>query len=313
MTRKPVILVVGPTASGKSTLALVLAEKFGGTIINADSMQVYKDLQILTARPNKTALNLAPHKLYGFLSIDQRCSAGRWRRLALSSISAAHDRDRLPIVVGGTGLYLRALTEGLHALPEVPLNIRKELNERTRADGIGNLYNELVQSDPETAAMLNPNDRQRIVRAMEVFLHSGKGLSKWRQGATDNNTEKLRFFSIQMTPPRDSLYEIINARFEKMLQEGARDEVKTLIRLKPPDDHPLMKAVGVPPIIAYLNKEIDYSRLLELGKGDTRRYAKRQLSWFRNKNISNLEIKTKYSEIIIPEIFSEISNFLLTK
>ena len=313
MTRKPVILVVGPTASGKSTLALVLAEKFGGTIINADSMQVYKDLQILTARPNKTALNLAPHKLYGFLSIDQRCSAGRWRRLALSSISAAHDHDRLPIVVGGTGLYLRALTEGLHALPEVPLNIRKELNERTRADGIGNLYNELVQSDPETAAMLNPNDRQRIVRAMEVFLHSGKGLSKWRQGATDNNTEKLRFFSIQMTPPRDSLYEIINARFEKMLQEGARDEVKTLIRLKPPDDHPLMKAVGVPPIIAYLNKEIDHSRLLELGKGDTRRYAKRQLSWFRNKNISNLEIKTKYSEIILPEIFSEISKFLLTK
>ena len=116
-----------------------------------------------------------------------------------------------------------------------------------------------------------------------------------------------------MTPPRDSLCEIINARFEKMLQEGARDEVKTLIRLKPPDDHPLMKAVGVPPIIAYLNKEIDHSRLLELGKGDTRRYAKRQLSWFRNKNISNLEIKTKYSEIIIPEIFSEISNFLLTK
>ena len=313
MTRKPVILVVGPTASGKSTLALVLAEKFGGTIINADSMQVYRDLQILTARPNKTALNLAPHKLYGFLSIDQRCSAGRWRRLALSSISAAHDHDRLPIVVGGTGLYLRALTEGLHALPEVPLNIRNALNERTRAEGIGKLYNELVQSDPETAAMLNPNDRQRIVRAMEVFLHSGKGLSKWRQGATDNNTEKLRFFSIQMTPPRDSLYEIINARFEKMLQEGARDEVKTLIRLKPPDDHPLMKAVGVPPIIAYLNKEIDYSRLLELGKGDTRRYAKRQLSWFRNKNISNLEIKTKYSEIIIPEIFSEISNFLLTK
>ena len=313
MTRKPVILVVGPTASGKSTLALVLAEKFGGTIINADSMQVYKDLQILTARPNKTALNLAPHKLYGFLSIDQRCSAGRWRRLALSSISAAHDDDRLPIVVGGTGLYLRALTEGLHALPEVPLNIRKELNERTRADGIGKLYNELVQSDPETAAMLNPNDRQRIIRAMEVLLHSGKGLSKWRQGATDTNTEKLRFFSIQMTPPRDSLYEIINARFEKMLQEGAIDEVQTLIRLKPPDDPPLMKAVGVPPIIAYLNKEIDHSRLLELGKGDTRRYAKRQLSWFRNKNISNLEIKTKYSEIIRPEIFSEISKFLLTK
>ena len=313
MTRKPVILVVGPTASGKSTLALVLAEKFGGTIINADSMQVYRDLQILTARPNKTALNLAPHKLYGFLSIDQRCSAGRWRRLALSSISAAHDHDRLPIVVGGTGLYLRALTEGLHALPEVPLKIRKELNERARVDGIGKLYDELAQSDPETAAMLNPNDRQRIVRAMEVFLYSGKGLSKWRKGATDNNTEKLRFFSIQMTPPRTSLYEIINARFEKMLQEGARDEVKTLIRLKPPDDHPLMKAVGVPPIIAYLNKEIDYSRLLELGKGDTRRYAKRQLSWFRNKNISNLEIKTKYSEIILPEIFSEISNFLLTK
>jgi len=313
LTRKPVILVVGPTASGKSNLALVLAKKFGGTIINADSMQIYQDLKIITARPNKEALSHVPHELYGVLSIEQRCSVGQWRRLALSSISTAHDYCRLPIVVGGTGLYVRALTDGLHPLPKVPLHIRKELNERARTDGASVLYKELIQCDPDTAAMLNPNDRQRIVRAMEVFLHSGKGLSQWRQGVTDNDAKKLHFYSIRMNPPRDVLYEIINMRFEKMLQEGAIEEVQNLLRLKPPDDHPLIKAVGVRPIIAYLNKEIAHSQLVELGRGDTRRYAKRQLSWFRNKNISNLQLETKYSEIILPKIFSEISKFLLTK
>lgn len=313
MTSKPVILVVGPTASGKSKFALALAEKFKGTIINADSMQIYRDLRILTARPDECYLRKAPHKLYGIFSIDRRCSVGEWRRQAINHISAIYHEERQPIVVGGTGLYIKALTDGIHAMPRVPLDIRRNLNERIRAHGAPVLYQELLNVDPETAYGLDPNDGQRIVRALEIFTHTGIGMSQWRRGQTETILPNVRFFNVLLAPPRHFLYQTIDARFERMINDGAVEEVEKLITLKPPKEHPLLKAVGVRPVIAYLNREIELHRMIQLGQRDSRRYAKRQLTWFRNKNIPNYRLEMKFSEIKMSEIFSEISKFLLTK
>ena len=312
MKPKSLILVGGPTASGKSSTALVLADRFKGTIVNADSMQVYEDLQILTARPDDQALAQVPHELYGVFTMDERCSAGEWCRRALSSITAAHDAGRVPIVVGGTGLYLHALTNGLHSVPSVPRHIREDLNARLRAHGVSTLYTELLAVDPETASRLKPTDGQRIVRALEVFIHTGKSLSQWQTGERGSKPVGLRIFTLLTMPKRDILYANINARFERMVQRGAIEEVENFLAQNPSEDSPLMKVVGVSPISAFLNNEIDRCSLFELGKRDTRQYAKRQSTWFRNKFVPNFTIETQYSEKNKREIFSKISTFLLT-
>ena len=306
------IIVGGPTASGKSCLALDLADRFNGTIINADSMQVYDALRILTARPDNQAFARAPHELYGVFGMEERCSAGEWRRRALSSVTAAHNAGRVPIVVGGTGLYLQALTHGLHSIPAVQRYIREDLNSRLCARGVSTLYKELSAVDAETASLVNPTDGQRIVRALEVFIHTGKGLYRWQTGERGSMPTQLRFFTLLTMPKREILYENINDRFEQMVARGAIEEVETFLSQDPAEDFPLMKAVGVPPITAFLKNDIDRLRLFEFGKRDTRQYAKRQLTWFRNKIISNLTLETQYSAKTKQEIFSKISRFLLT-
>lgn len=312
MTQKPVIVIGGPTASGKSALALALAAKFGGEIVNADSMQIYADLPIITARPDSGDCGRAEHHLYGVLGMKERCSAGQWRERAQDAIRDIHRRDRLPIVVGGTGLYLRALMSGLHDMPTVPAEIRERLNRRLEAEGAPVLHAELSSSDPDTADGLNPADGQRIVRALEIFIHTGRGLRSWQAGEREEAPADLRFFPLVLLPPREDLYVIANDRFETMLENGAIDEVASLLERSPAEDFPLLKAVGVPPIRGYLAGEIDLERLKELGKRDTRRYAKRQMTWFRHQFIPQMSIETKYSEINPDQIFSEIRNFLLT-
>ena len=312
MTRKPVIVVGGPTASGKSSLALAVAEAFNGAIVNADSMQVYDGLRIVTARPGASDMARVPHELYGVFGNDQRCSAGEWRNLAVDTINKFLALDRLPILVGGTGLYLRALMTGFHRMPAVAMEIRAELNERLFREGTSVLYDELTSCDPLTAARLHQSDGQRIVRALEVFAASGKPLSAWQTGKTEAAPENLRFLTILNAPGREDLYERINLRFDKMLEIGALDEVKDLISANPPDDFPLWKAVGVSPIRAYLNGEIDRNNMIEMGKRDTRRYAKRQMTWFRHQIIPDLSISEQYSKKIETEFFAKISNFLLT-
>jgi tRNA dimethylallyltransferase len=311
LTERPVVVVGGPTAGGKSALALAIAEEFGGTVINADSMQVYRDLPILTAQPDPETLSRAPHKLYGVLDAADKCSAGRWRDLAVAEIEAASDAGRVPIVTGGTGLYLRALVSGLHRMPAVPAELRDGLNARLAAEGPAALHAELARDDPETAARLLPSDSQRIVRALEILVHTGRGQSDWQRGAEAEKPAGLRFLTITLLPPRETLYEACNARFADMLDAGAEDELRRFSATAPPDC-PLWKAVGVDPVRRHLAGEIDRDEMIDLGRRDTRRYAKRQLTWLRHQIVTDLPVAEKFSEIRMPEIFSKISIFLLT-
>ena len=312
MTQNPVIVIGGPTASGKSATALALARHFDGEIVNADSMQIYEDLPVLTARPGPEELAMAPHHLYGVLGIQHRCSAGQWRDLALRAIHDIQGRNRLPIVVGGTGLYLRALMTGLHEMPDVPENVRARLNLRLEDEGAPSLHAELSSVDPDTAAGLIPSDGQRIVRALEVFIHTGRGLRSWQAGRIKDAPSDMRFWTVSLLPAREELYAAANERFDRMLDNGAIEEVATFLARSPAEDFPLLKAVGVPPIRAYIGEEIERERMTELGKRDTRRYAKRQLTWFRHQFIPQMSIQTKYSEYNLDKTFSEISSFLLT-
>jgi tRNA dimethylallyltransferase len=312
LKQNPVIVIGGPTASGKSATALALARYFDGEIVNADSMQIYEDLPVLTARPGPEELATAPHHLYGVLGTQDRCSAGQWRDLVQEAIRDIRGRNRLPIVVGGTGLYLRALMTGLHEMPDVPEDIRARLNLRLEEEGAPALHAELSSVDPDTAVGLNPSDGQRIVRALEIFIHTGRGLRSWQTGRIQDAPSDMRFFAVSILPPREDLYDAANERFDRMLDNGAIEEVAALLARAPAEDFPLLKAVGVPPIRAYIGEEIDRERMTELGKRDTRRYAKRQLTWFRHQFIPQMTIQTKYSEYNLDKTFSEIRNFLLT-
>ncbi|CAN0497408.1 unnamed protein product, partial [Laminaria digitata] len=312
LNQQPVIVIGGPTASGKSETALALAGHFGGEIVNADSMQVYADLPIVTAQPSRADLARAPHHLYGVLGTCDRCSAGQWRDLALDAIRDIHRRGALPIVVGGTGLYLRALMTGLHDMPSVPAGIRDRLNRRLKGEGAQALHTVLAAGDPDTAASLNPADGQRIVRALEVLEYTGRGLRSWQNGQREDAPADLSFLTLSLLPPRDYLYDLANGRFDRMLDQGAVEEVESLLSRTPAEDFPLLKAIGVLPIRAYLRQEIDMDRLKELVKRDTRRYAKRQMTWFRHQFIPQISIQTKQSEINWDKTFSEIRNYVLT-
>lgn len=309
MSDTPVVVICGPTASGKSALALAVAARFGGVVVNADSMQVYRDLRIVTARPGDDDLARAPHRLYGFLGVEEKCSAGRWRDLAIAEIRAAAADGRLPVVVGGTGLYLRALIAGLHQMPPVPATVRDALTARLVGEGSAALHADLAARDPETAARLDPGDRQRVVRALEVLNHTGRGLTDWQRGGPRDAPAGVRFLTILLDPPREALYAACNRRFLDMLAAGALDEVAAFEAARPPADCPLWKAVGVAPLSRHLAGEIGCDRLVELGQRDTRRYAKRQVTWFRHQIIAEMTIQKKFSEIHTDKIFSKISNF----
>jgi tRNA dimethylallyltransferase len=265
-----VIVVAGPTASGKSALALALAERLGGGVINADSMQVYRELRVLTARPDDDALGRAPHFLYGTIPASERCSAGRWRSLALEAIG----KCRVPIVVGGTGLYLKALMEGLSRIPPIPEEIRAAVRARSDA------HAELARRDPASAARIPPNDAQRVARALEVLETTGKPIGEFRgwQGA-----EGLRFFTILLAPPREALYAACDARFARMLEHGAIEEVRALLELGLDPALPAMKALGVREIASYLRRECSLEEARTAGQKSTRNYVKRQETWFRHQ------------------------------
>lgn len=302
-------MVGGPTACGKSALALAIAEKFGGIVINADSMQIYRDLPIITARPSAADADRAPHRLYGILDAAGRFSAGEWRSLALDAIAEASAEGRLPIVVGGTGLYLKALTGGLHAIPPVPAAVRRALTADLERDGPERLHAELSAVDPESAARLAPADSQRIIRALEVLRHTGRGIADWHRDSTAGPPAGFRFLNIVFRPARDELYAACGRRFVAMLAAGAADELRAFVASGPPPGCPLWKAVGVAPLRRYLAGEIDEAEMIAQGQRDTRRYAKRQLTWFRHQIVSEMDIETKFMDINFDEIFSKISIF----
>jgi tRNA dimethylallyltransferase len=277
------IFLSGPTASGKSALAVTLAERLGGTIINADSMQVYRDLRVITARPSPDEEARAPHKLYGHVDAADNYSAGRWCVDARAAIDEAERAGRLPILVGGTGLYFKALTQGLAAVPPVPGDIRAQVRGRLTSEGVAPLYAELLERDPATAHRLMPGDRSRITRALEVVLATGRSLSDWHREGMPPSIDASRAIKIFLAPERDELHRRIEARFEGMLAAGALDEVRRLGERRLDPSLPGMKAHGVPWMLRHLRGEIGLEEAAEGAKRDTRRYTKRQGTWFRNQ------------------------------
>ncbi len=258
-------------------------ERLDGTIINADSMQVYRDLRIITARPTPAEEARVPHLLYGHVDAAENYSVGRWCVDAQAAIAQVRRAGRLPILVGGTGLYFKALTQGLAAVPPVPAEIRASVRERLAAEGVTPLYDELMQRDPATAQRLMPADRSRITRALEVVLATGRSISDWHREGMPVSIDAAQAVKIFLEVERAELGQRIDARFDAMLAAGALDEVKKLAARQLDPSLPAMKAHGVPWLIRYLRGEIPLEEAAEGGKRDTRRYTKRQATWFRNQ------------------------------
>jgi tRNA dimethylallyltransferase len=306
----PVVVIAGPTASGKSALALELAAAYGGTIINADALQLYRDLRILTARPDDAALALAPHRLYGVLDAAERGSAGSWRALALGEIEAAYANGHLPIVVGGTGLYLRALTEGLAAIPPIPAAVRAEAAELYRELGGTAFRTQLVALDPEAAKRLPAGDRQRLTRAYAVMRATGRPIAAWQ--ARGGEAACYRFAKILMLPPRAAVYAACETRFRAMIAAGALDEAAALGARCLDPELPAMKAVGLPELLGHLRGGTTLEEAILLAIRATRRYAKRQMTWFRHRMTPDLSLGEQYSESLLRCSRHFIDQFLLT-
>ncbi|WP_407050372.1 tRNA (adenosine(37)-N6)-dimethylallyltransferase MiaA [Methyloraptor flagellatus] len=275
------VLIAGPTASGKSGLALALAERLGGTIVNADSMQVYRELRVLSARPSAEDEARAPHRLYGIVGSDDDWSVGHWLAAAGPAIAAIRAEGRLPIVVGGTGLYFNALTRGLVDLPEIPDAIRQHYRE---APDLAALHAELMRRDPDLGVRLKPNDRARIARALEVIEATGRSLDAWRrETAGPALVDPAHAVRIVVAPERAVLHDRINRRFDLMIGEGALDEVVGLRAAAPRPGYGVTKAIGVAPLSAHLDGALSLDEAIERSKAETRQYAKRQETWFRNQ------------------------------
>jgi tRNA dimethylallyltransferase len=280
--RRPV-LIAGPTASGKSALALALAARLGGTIVNADSMQVYRDLRIITARPSRDEEMQAPHALYGHVDAAENYSAGRWCADVQATLAGIAAAGRVPILVGGTGLYFKALTQGLAAVPPVPAETRTLVRARLEAEGPQALHAALQVRDPAMAERLKPADRTRIARALEVIEATGRSLADWQREGMPAILDPERAIKLFLAPDRAELHRRIDARFDAMLAAGALEEVAALDARGLDPLLPAMKAHGVPWLRRHLRGEITLDAAADGGKQDTRRYTKRQLTWFRHQ------------------------------
>ena len=277
------VLIAGPTASGKSALALALAEAAGGMIVNTDSMQVYRDLRVLTARPTQQEEARAPHRLYGTIDAAKNFSAGAWVAEAAKVLAEAHAHGRLPVFAGGSGLYFKALTRGLSAVPPIPPQVREDVRARLARDGVEALHAQLMQRDPGSAERLKPRDRTRIARALEVVEATGRSLTDWHRDGLPPLLPPGTFTAVFLGPDRDELYARIDARFDAMLKAGALEEVAALAARHLDPLLPAMKAHGVPALIRHLAGEITLEQAAVIGRADTRHYAKRQFTWFRHQ------------------------------
>jgi tRNA dimethylallyltransferase len=283
VSKPETILIAGPTASGKSALALALAEKFGAEIINADSMQVYRDLRIITARPSMEEEQRVPHRLYGHVDAAENFSVGRWCDEAAAALAATRRAGRAAVVVGGTGLYFNSLTRGIAAVPPIPADIREDVRTRLGTDGVEALHAELKQRDPAAAARLMPGDRARVTRALEVVLATGRSLFDWHEDNKPPGLDAAGAAKIFLMPDRDELLRRIDARFDAMMAAGALEEVRALAARDLNPNLPAMKAHGVPWLVRHLRAEITREQAVEQAKRDTRQYTKRQATWFRNQ------------------------------
>lgn len=301
----PYIMIAGPTASGKSQLAIDLARRFNGAVINADSMQLYADLEVVTARPQPQDMQDIPHHLFGICDAAHRASVAEWLGLAATAIANVRSAGQLPIIVGGTGMYLQAGLRGIAPVPDVPADLHQHCIDLYRQLGGAKFRDMLAGYDADIAARLVDGDSQRLIRAMGVAMATDRPLSWWQQ-----QPHKGAFLgsviTIAMMPPRPTLYDRINQRFDHMLAHGAVDEVARLMARQLDPGLPLMKALGVAPIAAFLAGDMTKDDAAFIAKRDSRRYAKRQMTWIRNNFNAQITVEKKYSESLYEKIFSLI-------
>ncbi len=300
--KRRIVIIAGPTASGKSALALEIAENLNGTVINADSMQVYRDLAILTARPDAAALARAPHRLYGVLDGAELSTVASWAECARAEIAAAE----LPILCGGTGLYLRALLHGIAPVPPIPEDIRAQARALHAELGGEAFRARLALLDPEGAARLKSGDSQRLVRAYEVAAATGRPLGEWqREAAAEAPYDALAF---TLLPPRDDLYAAIDGRFQHMVADGALEEVRALLERRLDPALPVMKALGVPELARHLEGDLTLEAAIAAAQQASRRYAKRQYTWFRHQLPAASMLEEKYNVNLAGQICQIIRN-----
>ena len=290
--KSKIILIAGPTASGKSTFALKLAKKIKGEIINADSMQVYKQLQILTARPKKKDLKKIKHHLYGFCDVKKNYSTGEWLKLILKKIKEISKRKKVPIVVGGTGLYFKALTDGLVKIPNIPMKVRNKIRFMQKQLGQKKFYNKLLKLDPLIKNKIEKNDIQRSIRAYEIKNYTKISIIKWFE-KTKKHISTDEFIKLYIDYPREDLINRINLRVEAMFKDGAIDEVKRFNKLKVKKENSSSKVIGIKEITNLLNKQGTLEQAKELISIKTRQYAKRQATWARGQMQSWQKINPK--------------------
>jgi tRNA dimethylallyltransferase len=277
------ILITGPTASGKSALALDFARRHGGIVINADSMQVYDTLRVVTARPSAQEMDGVPHELYGHVPASRSYSTGDWLREMEQLLRQLKEKGRLPVIVGGTGLYFKALTGGLSDMPPVPDALRREIRRRLEVEGAAVLHAELGRLDPTAAQRLNASDGQRIVRALEVFRATGRSIVEFQKRSGPMLIDPERSLKLVVLPDRALLHDRINRRFAMMMEEGAVEEVKALLALELAAEMPALKAIGVSQIADMVAGRISRAEATDRASAATRQYAKRQMTWFRNQ------------------------------
>jgi len=299
MVRKPkIILLAGPTGSGKSKLAVSLSKKLNGEIVNADSMQVYKEFKILTSRPNLQDKKKIKHHLYGIISVRKKFSTGNWLKLTTNLITKILKKKKIPVIVGGTGLYFKALLDGLVKIPNIPLEFRNKIRKYNKKIGQEKFYNKLLKLDPKIKSFISLNDTQRSLRAYEVKKYTKKSLYQWIEGTKPNFDENL-FLKIFLNSPRDQLITKINLRVERMFKEGANKEVEKFLKLNVKKDMSANKVIGVKEISSFLKKDLTLDNTKELIKIRTRQYAKRQFTWARGKMTSWEMVNPKnYKEIL---------------
>jgi tRNA dimethylallyltransferase len=300
------ILIAGPTASGKSALALAVAERVDGMIINADSMQVYRELRVLTARPSSADEARVPHALYGSVSASDPYSAGRFVKDAADAIARAQAIERRPIIVGGTGLYFKALLEGLSPIPEVHDDVRAYWRDAAARRGAEALHAELVQRDPIMAARLDPSDAQRIVRALEVLQSSGRSLAYWQSLKGEPVLREAETLRLQIRVDRAELHARADARFAKMIENGAIEEARSLLGMQLDSGLPAMRAIGVRPLLRVLSGDTKLEAAIADAQAETRQYIKRQDTWLKRNMISWKSFDMKYMESSMREIFAFI-------
>jgi len=289
--KSKIVLIYGPTASGKSNFAIKLAKKINGEIINADSMQVYKELKVLSARPFKKNFQKIKHHLYGFQSVKKNFSTGDWLKLVNQKILEIKKRKKVPILVGGTGLYFKSLIEGLVNIPNIPIKFREKIRSLHKKIGSKNFFLKLVKIDPLAKKHINLSDTQRVIRAYEVKKFTKKSLYDWFQN-TKSNYEQKDFYKIYIDFPREELIKKITSRTVEMIKKGAISEVKKFIKLKVAKNKSANKAIGVTEIKEYIDKKIQINEVIEKISIKTRQYAKRQTTWSRGNMLDWKKIKS---------------------